>query len=352
MKRYLLGMAILALPAAGVMWVAIKGQGAATPASAPKKASTSESRAMDVGVPASVNAAPPPPPPASAMLEEIGDAGLPTPDASTLGDGQASPTLAPYAAWSVVRWGMARADVVTELKQAGFTVEEAAETKSAAQRLRAKSGSRDLTVDFGASGPSQIVVTAASLSKEEVDAAVAKIKARAPATNTVERSERRWKMEGDAVASLSTEVDGNKATLREEHVRERAPGGWVGFAKLRWGMSTAEVVGYVTAAGYAAHVVKAPAGDADTVTFTKGDAEGSATFNQFGLRRVESSGPVTDGGEARTKELESSFGKAAATSVSTKTQHVDHGRMTAIDVEVTEKQPSGGFTVTETYRPK
>lgn len=357
MKRYLFGMAILALAAAGVVWVAIKEQRAATAAGGPKKASAA--RALDVGVPASVqphvDAAPTTP--ASATPDPaIGDAGPTTPDVATpdasTPDGQSVPPLAPYAAWSAVRWGMARAEVGASLKEAGFTVDDAAETTPAAQRLRAKSGPREVTIDFGASGPRQIVVTAASVSKEDAEAAVAKIKARAAATSTVERSERRWKLEGDAVVSLGTEVDGNKTTLREEHVRERAPGGAVGFAKLRWGMSTAEVVGYVTAAGYAAHVVKGNASDADTVTFTKADAEGTASFNQFGLRRIEIASPTGDGGAARAKELETLFGKAAATSVSTKTQHVDHGRMTAIEVEVKESQPSGGFTVIETYRPK
>lgn len=349
MKRYLFGLAILALAAAGVVWVAIKEQRAVT-AAGPKSAS-GQAVTMPAATPSHVDAVPTVT--ASAPPDaETGEATRTLLDASTLADGESVTSLAPYAAWTVVRWGMSRAEVGASLREAGFTVDDAAETTPAAQRLRAKSGPRDVTIDFGAMGPSQIVVTAASLSKEEAEAAVAKIKARAPATSTVERAERRWKMEGDAVVSLGTEVEGSRSTLREEHVRERAPGGAVGFAKLRWGMSTAEVVGYVTAAGYAAQVVKGAAGDADTVTFTKGDAEGTASFNQFGLRRVEIAGPTGDGGAARAKELETLFGKAAATSVSTKTQHVDHGRMTAIEVEVKENQPSGGFTVIETYRPK
>jgi len=116
-------------------------------------------------------------------------------------------------------------------------------------------------------------------------------------------------------------------------------------------MSTQEVVGQLTAAKYVARVVKASAGHGETVSFTKGDAEGIASFNQFGLRQLEISGPTADTGAARVKELETALGKEASLEVSTKTEHVDQSRMTSIDVEVTEGRAGGGFTVVETYRP-
>jgi hypothetical protein len=197
------------------------------------------------------------------------------------------------------------------------------------------------------------VVSASNLSKEGAEAAVAKTKERAPATKTIDHAERRWKKDVGASATLITDVDGATAAMREEHVRERAPGGALGFASLRWGMSTQEVVGLLTAGGYVARVAKGPAtSPTETVPFSKGDVEGTASFNKFGLRQVEISGPAVDGGAARAKELESALGKPASVEVSTKTRHVDHARMTSIDVEVTDKQPGGGFTVVETYRPK
>jgi hypothetical protein len=183
--------------------------------------------------------------------------------------------------------------------------------------------------------------------------AVAKRTARAPATKPIDPAARRCKKAAGASATLITAVAGATATLRYAHGRARAPGGAIGFASLRWGMSTQEVVGLLTAGGYVARVAKGPAtSPTETVPFSKGDVEGTASFNKFGLRQVEISGPAVDGGAARAKELESALGKPASVEVSTKTRHVDHARMTSIDVEVTDKQPGGGFTVVETYRPK
>ena len=172
------------------------------------------------------------------------------------------------------------------------------------------------------------------------------------ATSTVEHTERRWKKDGGASATLTTDVDGANATMREEHIRERSPGGWIGFASLRWGMSTQEVVGLLTARGYAARAVKALATGPETVQLSASGIEGVASFNQFGLRHLELSGPTTDGAAARAKEIEATLGKPASVESSIKTRHADHARMTAIDVEVAEKQPANELTVTETYRPK
>jgi hypothetical protein len=371
MKRYFLAMAILAAGAAGVVWIAIKERAAATRATAAKPATTAiaessvtDSAARDIKAPVSASATPTPMDIPPVDGGPTADANAATPDG-----GQSFPPLAAYAAWSVVRWGMKAAEVDVALRQAGVTVLDATDPKTEVKRLRAKSGPWDVTIDFTANSPSEIVVTASNLSKEEAHAAVAKAKERAPATKTIDRAERHWKKEGGAVATLVTRIDGATGTMREEHVRETAPGGALGFAGLRWGMSTQEVVGVLTARGYVARVVKAsptgldpcavpqPALDCakkshvETVPFSKGDVEGTASFNQFGLRQVEISGPAVDGGAARAKELESSLGKPASVEVSTKTQHVDHGRMTSIEVEVTERRP-GGFTVIETYRPK
>lgn len=273
-------------------------------------------------------------------------------EASTSASGQNFPPLAAYAAWSVVRWGMSVSEVETALRDGGVAVVEATDTKSAAKRVRAKSGTWDVTIDFGSNGPSAIVVTATKLSREAAQGAVAKVKERAPATSTVEHTERRWKKDGGASATLTTDVDGANATMREEHIRERSPGGWIGFASLRWGMSTQEVVGLLTARGYAARAVKALATGPETVQLSASGIEGVASFNQFGLRHLELSGPTTDGAAARAKEIEATLGKPASVESSIKTRHADHARMTAIDVEVAEKQPANELTVTETYRPK
>jgi hypothetical protein len=368
MKRYYLGVMMLALGAAGLVWVAIKQRPAATAAVAEPPASASSGGAPTTTTPAASAL----PTPASAPTEDvqIGDAGhLAVVDPVAEG-GQTFPPLAADAAWSVVRWTMSAADVELALRDVGVIVADATDTKTGAKRLRAKSGPWDATIDFGAKSVDQIVVTATNLSKEAAYAVIAKMKERAPATKTIDRTERRWKKEGGAVASLVTYVDGTTATVREEHVRESSPGGAIGFAGLRWGMSTQEVVGQLMAAGYVVRVVKASATDlascsvpnpppdcakkshAETVPFNKGEVEGMASLNQFGLRQVGISGMTADSGVARAKELESSLGKAASVEASTKTQHVDHARMTSIDVEVTEKQPGGGFTVFETYRPK
>lgn len=273
-------------------------------------------------------------------------------DASVDGGAQPFPPLASYAAWSVVRWGMSIAEVETALREAGVTIVEASDPKATTKRVRAKSGTWDVTIDFDSKSPSQIVVTSAKVSKEDAQAALARIKDRAPATNTVERSERRWKKEGDATTTFAVDGDGTTFTTREEHLRERSPGGAIGFAALRWGMSSQEVVGLLTARGYGARAVKTPGPGPETLPFNKGAIEGMASFNQFGLRHVEVSGPTTDAGAARAKELEAALGKPASMEASTKTRHLDHGRMTAIDVELKERQPGGELTIVETYRPK
>lgn len=310
---------MLALGAAGIVWVAIKQRPAATAAVA--------------ALPASASALP-------TEATPIGDSGQPvTADARTL------PPPASDAAWSVVRWSMSAADVEVALKAGGAVVTDATDPKTGTKRLRAKSGPWEATIDFGANGAQQIVVTTTGSSKEAAHAVVATMNARAPATKTIERTERRWKGDGGGFASLVTSVDDATATLREEHVRESAPGGELGFAALRWGMSTQEVFGHLRPAGYAAHLVN------ETVQFDKDGVQGTASFNQFGLRRVVLSGPTLDGGAARAKELETALGEPASLEVSTKTQHVDQARMTSIDVEVTERPAGGGLTVVETYRP-
>jgi hypothetical protein len=336
MRRHYLGVMMLGLGAAGMMWIAIKQRPAATAVVAKPLASANASSGA-LATPTAASALPTPP---SAPTEaiQIGDAG------------QTFPPLAADAAWSVVRWSMSAADVEVALREAGVVVVDATDTKTGKKRLRATRGSWDATIDFGAKSVDQIVVTATNLSKEGARAVVAQTSERAPATKTIERSERRWKIDGGAVASLVTSGDATKATVREEHVRERSPGGAIGFADLRWGMSTQEVYGHLRAAGYVARVETAS--DVETVPFNQGDVEGTASFNQFGLRRVQLSGPTVDNGSARAKELESSLGIAPSLEVSTKTQHVDDARMTSIDVEVTEIEPGGGFTVVETYRPK
>lgn len=383
MKRYFLAMTMLAFGAAGVVWIAIKERAAAIAAkpaaTAIPEPSARGGGAMDIEAPASASATTTTTAiamtTATAMAtataeSPVGDAGeVAAVNAPAPGSGQSFPPLAADAGWSVVRWGMSAAEVEAALKGAGVIVTNATDTKTEAKRLRAKSGPWDVTIDFGARSPSQIVVTGANLSKEGAQASVAKTKERAPATKTIDRTERHWKKDA-AVATLVTHADGTTATLREEHVRETAPGGAIGFASLRWGMSTQEVVGQLTARGYAAHVAKAPTTGldlcslpkappecakkthAETVPFTKGDVEGVASFNQFGLRQIEISGPTVDGGAARAKELESSLGKPASIEASTKTEHVDHARLTSIEIEVTERQPGGGLTVVETYRPK
>lgn len=356
MTRYLLAAMMLALCAGGVVWIAVREQSAAKRAKPEKPtavatATTPEpSASTSTSTSANANAVP-------AADAEIADAAPAAAvdasvDASASASGQRFPALAPYAAWSVVRWGMSVSEVESVLRDGGVVVVEATDTKNAAKRVRAKGGTWDVTIDFGASGPSQIIVTATKLSREAAQAAVAKVKERAPATSTIEHTERHWKKDGGASATLTTDVDGTNATMREEHVRERSPGGWIGFASLRWGMSTQEVVGLLTARGYGARAVKALATGPETVQFSASGVEGVASFNQFGLRHVELSGPTTDAGAARAKELEASLGKPTSVDASTKTRHADHARMTSIDVEVLEKQPANELTVTETYRPK
>jgi hypothetical protein len=372
MRRYYLGVMMLALGSAGVVWIAIKQRPAATAAVAEPPASVSASANGSSPLATESTAASALPSPAEAPTEaiQIGDAGHVAAIDPDAGDGQIFPPLAADAAWSVVRWSMSAADVEVALIEAGFVVADATDAKTGTKRLRAKRGPWEATIEFGAKSAEQIVVTTTNVSKEAAHAVVAKMSERAPATKTSSHGERRWKKDGGAVASFVTYVDGAAATMREEHVRESSPGGGLGFAGLRWGMSTQEVVGQLTAAGYVAHVVKASApglvmcaapdpppdcakkSHPETVPFNKGDVEGTASFNQFGLRHVEISGPTVDSGVARTKELEASLGKAASFEASTKTQHGDHGRMTWIEVEVTERQPGGVFTVVEIYRPK
>lgn len=354
MNRYFLATAMLALGAGGVVWIAIKERAATKPArTAPTAVATATATATTTATAIAATATAETPVSASAtptIDADVADAGEPVAsiDASIPDGGQTFPPLAAYAAWSVVRWGTTVAEVESALKQAGVVVVDATDKKNEAKRVRAKSGSWDVTIDFGASGANQIVVTATNLSKEAAQAAISHAKDRAAATSTVVHNERHWKKDGDASTAFTSHVDGATASMHEEHVRERSPGGAIGFAGLRWGMSTQEVVGLLTAHGYAASAVKG----SPTLPFSKGDVEGTASFNQFGLRHVEISGPTTDAGVARAKELEASLGKPTTSELSTKTQHLDHGRMTSIDVEVTEKQPGSGLTVTETYRPK
>lgn len=365
-KSYVLAMMMLALAASGVVWIAVKER----PMAPPSKTAVAEPRATmtiasasstPVSAPEPTQSAPSPSTTASTRAEDAGGGGA---------SGPTFPPLAPYAAWSVVRWDMSAAEAEGALKKEGVIVAEEMDEKTGGKRLRANAGASEATIDFGARGATEIVVTVTNLSKDGAHAIVAKTKERAPATKTIDRSERRWKKDGGATASFVTYGDGTTATAREEHTRESAPGGAVGFAGLRWGMSTQEVVGQLTAAGHVAHVVQATAATLDpcavpnpsldcakksrgaSVPFSKGDVEGTASFNQFGLRHVELSGPTVDGGAARAKELESSLGKPASVEVSTKTLHVDHARLTAIDVELKERPPAAGFAVVETYRPK
>jgi len=326
MKRSLFAVVVLALGAGGVVWIAVKQRPA--PARARPTA--------DIAVPASGVVS------ASASASSSASA-KPAADS-----GQSFPPLAPNAAWSVVRWDMSAAKVEVAFEDAGFDVADATDAKTGAKRLRVKRGAWEATIDFDAKSPSQIVVAAESVSKEVADAVVTKMKERAPVTKTIELTEWRWVKDTGEGTTLAANVDGATATMRELHVRERAPGGAIGFAGLRWGQSTQEVVGQLEAAGYRARVVKAP----ETVPFTKGDVEGMASFNQFGVRRVEVSGPTGDRAAARAKELESSLGKPASTEVSTKTEYVDDARATWIQVEVSEKRPGEGLALVETYRPK
>src|SRR5579864_4761397 len=126
MRRHYLGVMMLALGAAGIVWIAIKQRPAATAALATKTTAASAS-------------------PTEAV--RIGDAG------------QTFPPLAADAAWSVVRWSMSAADVEVALKEAGSVVADATDAKTGTKRLRAKSGPWEATIGFGAKSAEQIVVT-------------------------------------------------------------------------------------------------------------------------------------------------------------------------------------------------
>src|SRR5690349_14526064 len=146
--RYFLAIMMLALAAAGVVWIAIEQRPHASMATVTVTA-TSE---------------PPPPPPASppllspsASAPPIESASpLPLPSASSpavaIGDAgeQAFPPLAANAAWSVVRWDMSAAEAAAALKEAGVAVVEPSDPKPESKRVRAKGGPSEATIDFGA----------------------------------------------------------------------------------------------------------------------------------------------------------------------------------------------------------
>lgn len=290
--------------------------------------------------------------------------------ATAVAEGKAFPPLAKGAAWSVVRWDMSREDVEQAFRSAGVAVAPANDKKTGEGRLALKHGAWDATVYFTAKKPSQIVVTGTSLSKDAAAAVGAKMRERGGApSRTTERDEHRWKKAGAGTVTFVAAGGDASWTTREEYVRDGGAGA-VGFAQLTWGMAPAAAEQALTAAGWSAHVTKAMNAGLDpcsmpnappecakkaaaqSVVFTKGEQEGTASFGAGGLVQVVVSGPVADKAAAlaRAREIEGALGKAKSVEVSTKTQHEDAAAK--IDLEVREREPEATFTVLETYRPK
>lgn len=133
------------------------------------------------------------------------------------------------AAWSVVRWDMSGADVEAAFDKAGLEAETKNDVKTGAERLAVKHGAWNAMIYFTAKKPGQLVVTGERLAKDAAVAVAAKMKQRAGApTQTVERTEQRWRKAG---AGATTFVIGSDGTTREEYVRDGASG-TVNFAKL------------------------------------------------------------------------------------------------------------------------
>jgi hypothetical protein len=336
-----------------IVFVACKGNAAAPPPSPPVAvdASVADAQVASAEIDASV---------ADGGEEEGGTAVAAVTDAK---DGSPLPPLAKGAAWSVVRWDMSRADIEEAFRKAGVNVEGKSDPKTGVERVTAKHGSWNGVVYFSAKKPTNIVVTGERLTKDAAAQVTAKMKERGGApTQTMERHEVRWRKSG---AGTTTVVVGSDGTVREEFVRDGGSGE-VGFAKTKWGMTPAEVVAALTAAGYGAKVTKqtggidpcslpnAPPncektkGPPESVVITKGDLEGKASFDPKGLTQIEVSGPSSDKGAARLAELEKALGKPTSRERSTKTQHADD--VAKIELEVKEKEDT--FTVFETYRPK
>jgi hypothetical protein len=295
-----------------------------------------------------------------------GDAGLDEAGTAIAGkDGSPMPPLAKGAAWSIVRWDMARADIEDAFRKAGVNVEGKNDAKTGAERVTVRHGPWSGVVYFSAKKPTNIVVTGERPTKEAASQVGAKMKERggAPA-QTMDRLEVRWRKAG---GGATTVVVANDGTVREEYMREGATGN-VGLATLTWGMAPAAAQQALVASGYAARLTKSSGGldpctlpnappdcdkkkgPAESLVITKGDASGKSSFDANGLTQIELSGSSTDKGVARLAELERSLGKPTTRERSTKTQHADD--VAKIELEVKERDPEGTFTVFENYRPK
>lgn len=328
------------------------------------KGSTPETPAPQASASTSPSASAAPSASVATIADEAGteDAAVDDPAVAT-GNNKAFPPLAKDAAWSVVRWNMTSAEVIAAFKDAGVLASPANDRKTGAERVSVKSNGWDATIYFAAGKPNQIVVIGSNLGKDQAAKAVAKISERGPATTTTERTEQRWKKSGTVTVVVSGD-----GSMREEYVRDGTPaGGNVGLAKLTWGMAPAAVQSALQAAGYTARITKGGGGvdpcsmpnappdcgkkaATPSIAITKGDQEGTASFDDKGLTQVVLSGTSADKGAARTKELEAQLGKPASSETSTKTFRVDTARATGIDLEV--KEHEGGSTVLATYRPK
>jgi hypothetical protein len=279
--------------------------------------------------------------------------------------GSPPPPLAKGAAWSVVRWDMARADAAAAFEKAGVKAENKNDPKTGAERLSVKYGPWHAVVYFRAKKPDSIVVIGERLSKDAAAAEATKMTQRAGApSQTTRRLELRWRKKG---AGATTFVVANDGGLREEYVRDGATGD-VAFAKLTWGMTAAAAQQALSAAGYVANVTKPSAVGLDpcslpnappdcvkkaaqpSVAFTKGDTEGTVSFDDKGLSQVVVTSSSTDGGAARKAELTKALGDPTTVESSTKMQYADD--VAKIEVETTEHQPANTFSVIETFRPK
>lgn len=278
--------------------------------------------------------------------------------------GKALPPLASGAAWSVVRWDMTAPQIEDAFRVAGVT------PRAGKSSIAVKGGGWDATIFLTANKASQIAVTGSKLSKDAAASVAAKMRERGGApSRTSERIETRWKRAGGGAVTIVGASEGSAWTLREEYVKGGASGA-VGFAELAWGMSAAATAQALTTAGWSAHATKASAAGLDpcsmpnappdcakkaaaqSVVFTKGEAEGTASIGEAGLVQVVVSGPASDKAAAiaRAKAVEGALGKPSSIETSTKTQHED--AVARIELDVRERQPEGTFTVVETYRPK
>jgi len=302
------------------------------------------------------------PPASAAVADDAGPEDAAADEAVTTSN-KAFPPLAKDAAWSVVRWNMTSAEVVSAFKDAGVVASPANDRKTGAERVSVKSNGWDATIYFSAGKPNQIVVIGSNVSKDQAAKAVAKIAERGAATTTTERTEHRWKKSGTVTVVVTSD-----GSMREEYVRDGTPaGGNVGLAKLTWGMAPAAVQTALQAAGYTARITKGGGGvdpcsmpnappdcgkksATPSIAITKGDQEGTASFDDKGLTQVVLSGTSADKGAGRTKDLEAQLGKPASIETATKTYRVDTAHATGIDLEV--KEHEGSSTILATYRPK